>query len=77
MNDDKIFAAPEKVEDVADCYFYHTMELPGYGVINGDWDLRHGVDDYLGNVTFAGKRVLEIGPASGFLAFEMEKRVPR
>src|SRR4029453_2700107 len=74
MNDDKIFAAPEKVEDVADCYFYHTMELPGYGVINGDWDLRHGVDDYLGNVTFAGKRVLEIGPASGFLAFEMEKR---
>jgi SAM-dependent methyltransferase len=74
MNDDKIFAAPEKVEDVADCYFYHTMELPGYGVINGDWDLRHGVDDYLGNVTFAGKRVLEIGPASGFLTFEMEKR---
>jgi O-methyltransferase len=74
MNDDKIFAAPEKVQDVADCYFYHTMELPGYGVINGDWDLRHGVDDYLGNVTFAGKRVLEIGPASGFLTFEMEKR---
>jgi SAM-dependent methyltransferase len=74
MNDNKIFAAPEKVEDVADCYFYHTMELPGYGVIKGDWDLRHGVDDYLGNVTFAGKRVLEIGPASGFLTFEMEKR---
>lgn len=74
MNDDKIFAAPEKVEDVADCYFYHTMELPGYGVINGDWDLRHGVDDYLGKVTFAGKRVLEIGPASGFLTFQMEKR---
>jgi O-methyltransferase len=74
MNDDKIFAAPEKVEDVADCYFYHTMDLPGYGLINGDWDLRHGVDDYLGNVTFAGKRVLEIGPASGFLTFEMEKR---
>jgi len=74
MSDNKIFAAPEKVEDVADCYFYHTMELPGYGVINGDWDLRHGVDDYLGNVTFAGKRVLEIGPASGFLTFEMEKR---
>jgi hypothetical protein len=74
MNDDKIFAAPEKVEDVADCYFYHTMELPGYGVINGDWDLRRGVDDYLGNVMFAAKRVLEIGPASGFLTFDMEKR---
>jgi SAM-dependent methyltransferase len=72
---DKIFAAPQKVEDVADCYFYHTMELPGHGVIKGrDWDLRSGVDDSLGNVAFSGQRVLEIGPASGFLTFEMEKR---
>ena len=74
MSNDKIFAAPLNVEDVADCYFYHTMELPGYGVINGDWDLRRELDDYLGNVGFAGQRVLEIGPASGFLTFEMEKR---
>ena len=63
------------MEDVADCYFYHTMELPGRGVIEGrDWDLRGRVDEYLGNVDFAGQRVLEIGPASGFLTFEMEKR---
>ncbi len=33
-----------------------------------------GVDEYLGKVDFAGQRVLEIGPASGFLTFEMEKR---
>jgi O-methyltransferase len=72
---EKIFATPRKVEDVADCYFYHTMELPGHGVIEGrDWDLRGRVDEYLGNVDFAGQRVLEIGPASGFLTFEMEKR---
>ncbi len=51
------------------------MELPGYGVIEGrDWDLRGGVDEYLGKVGYAGQRVLEIGPASGFLTFEMEKR---
>src|SRR5438105_14888696 len=75
MSDEKIFAIPLKVEDVADCYFYHTMELPGHGVIKGrDWDLRGGVDEYLGKVEFAGQRVLEIGPASGFLTFEMEKR---
>jgi len=36
--------------------------------------LRGRVDEYLGNVDFAGQRVLEIGPASGFLTFEMEKR---
>ena len=73
-SNDRIFAAPFEVEDIANCYFYHTMELPGYGIVNGDWDLRRGVDDYLGKVLFAGKRVLEIGPASGFLTFEMEKR---
>src|SRR5262249_56258160 len=50
------------------------MELPGHGVMNGDWDLRRAVDEYLGKVSFAGRRVLEIGPASGFLTFEMEKR---
>ena len=75
MSDENIFAAPLKVEDVADCYFYHTMDLPAHGVIEGrDWDLRGRVDEYLGNVDFAGQRVLEIGPASGFLTFEMEKR---
>ena len=40
-------------------------------------DLRDGVDEYLGHFVFAGKRVLEIGPASGFLTFEMEKRGAR
>jgi O-methyltransferase len=75
VTDEKIFATPRNVEDVVDCYFYHTMELPGHGVIQGrDWDLRGRVDEYLGNVDFAGQRVLEIGPASGFLTFEMEKR---
>ena len=71
---DTIFADLVKVADIGDCYFYHTMELPGHGVMTGDWDLRRGVDEYLGNVSFAGQRVLEIGPASGFLTFEMEKR---
>ena len=75
MSDEKIFAISVKVEDIADCYFYHTMELPGHGVIKGrDWDLRVGVDRYLGKISFAGQRILEIGPASGFLTFEMEKR---
>jgi O-methyltransferase len=75
VTDERIFATPREVKDVADCYFYHTMELPGHGVIEGrDWDLRGKVDEYLGNVDFAGQRVLEIGPASGFLTFEMEKR---
>ena len=73
VSDQKVFAVPLKVENPVDCHFYHTMELPGYGVMQGDWDLRRG-DDYLGKVAFPGQRVLEIGPASGFVTFEMEKR---
>jgi hypothetical protein len=37
-------------------------------------DLRRTVDDYLGRFDFRGKRVLDVGTASGFLTFEMEKR---
>src|SRR5947209_10776090 len=75
VSDQKIFATPQKVEDLADCYFHRSIELTGRGVMEGqDWDLRGGVDECLGNVDFAGQRVLEIGPASGFLTFEMEKR---
>ena len=57
-----------------DCYFYHTMDVPGYGLMTGEWDLREGVDDYLGHESVRGLRVLEVGTASGFLCFEMERR---
>lgn len=57
---------------IEDCLFYHTLATPE-GEIAGEWDLRDGVDAYLGNVAFAGKSVLEIGPASGFLSFHMER----
>ena len=62
------------VDDPADCHFYQTVDLPGFGVQHGEWDLRGGVDDYLGGVDVAGKRVLEVGTANGFLCFEMERR---
>lgn len=71
---DGLYATRADVPALADCDFYHTVELPGYGVIAGDWDLRAGVDDYLGREPLAGKRVLEIGTASGFMCFEMERR---
>jgi hypothetical protein len=60
---------------LSDCHFYHVMELPGVGLITGGkWDLRSSVDDLFHGADFAGKTVLEIGPASGFLTFEMERR---
>ncbi len=58
----------------AECVFYHSIELPGVGLIEGSWDHRGTADDYLGHVDFKGKRVLDVGPANGFFSFEMERR---
>lgn len=69
-----IYAPPRTVTDPESCFFYHTIDIPGYGTMNGEWDLRRGVDRYLGGVDLAGKRVLEMGTANGFLCFEMERR---
>jgi SAM-dependent methyltransferase len=69
-----IFAPPRLVTRLDDCNIYHTIDVPGYGTIVGPWDLRGHVDSYLGGVDLRGKRVLELGTASGFLCIEMEKR---
>jgi hypothetical protein len=68
------YATAVGVTDIAECYYYHTMDVPGHGIVAGEWDLRAGVGDYLGHENVAGKRVLEIGTASGFLCFAMEQR---
>jgi hypothetical protein len=67
------YATPVDVRDISDCLFYHSMEIPGYGEVEGEWDLRGGVVQTLGGVNLSGKRVLELGTASGFLCFSMEK----
>ena len=54
--------------------FHHHMDLPGLKEVGKGWDLRETIDDYLGHFDFRGKRVLDVGTASGFLTFEMEKR---
>jgi hypothetical protein len=42
-------------------------------VIPGAWDLRGRESAYVGEVEVVGKRVLELGPASGHLTFWMER----
>ena len=54
-----------------DCFFYHSITLPE-GEVNGIWDLRGRARQYLGEVDFNGRSVLEVGPASGCLSFWME-----
>ncbi len=68
------FQEPIFVESPQDCFFYHTMELPQFGLQTGHWDLRNDIENYLGHQSFQGKTVIDVGTASGFLCFEMEKR---
>jgi SAM-dependent methyltransferase len=71
---DHLYERPVVVERTEDCHFYHVMDVPGERLVGGDFDLRGGEDDYLGHIPLDGRRVLEIGPASGFLTFHMESR---
>jgi hypothetical protein len=57
---------------LSQCRFYHSVDLPNGESVKGEWDLRPTVAAYLGGVDFAGRSVLEVGPASGFLSFHME-----
>src|SRR5713226_1761530 len=69
-----LFASPRRGVRKEDCAFYHVCDLPGAGQVGHHWDLRDTIDDYLGRYKFSGKTVLDVGTASGFLTFEMEKR---
>jgi len=59
--------------DLSDFVWYHAFELPDGRLLPGAWDLRGHEQDYLGGVEVAGKRVLELGPATGYLTFYMER----
>ncbi|HYH58033.1 MAG TPA: class I SAM-dependent methyltransferase [Thermoleophilaceae bacterium] len=60
--------------DLETCLFYQSIDLPGLGSFQGQWDLRPGIDRYLSDVPYAGATVLDIGAASGFVTFELERR---
>ena len=77
MHTDQIaqgFQTPRHVASPADCYFYHSIELPGLGLQVGHWDLRNDIEAYLGHQSFAGRTVADVGTASGYVTFELEKR---
>jgi len=68
-----LYAAPRDVRAIDDCYRYHTTDIPGHGRVEGEWDLTRDTASYLGGTNFRGARVLEVGPASGYLSFWMER----
>jgi O-methyltransferase len=69
----ELYEKPWKISSLDECNFYHTTDIPGVGTVEGQWDLRDAADNYMGGYDFSAKRVLEIGPATGFLTFHIEK----
>jgi len=57
-----------------DCMFYHAMSFPDDSSVEGPWDIRDSFLDYIGNYSLRGKTVLDVGTASGFLAFAAEQQ---
>jgi len=67
----------EPIPLLADCKFYHAMDMPRVGFVQGSWDLRGRFDDYIAAVDLRDRSVLDVGTASGFLSFEAEQRGAR
>lgn len=65
---------PLAVTSPKECSWYQAFDLPDGTHIRGRWDYRRNVDDYIGRLDYGGKRVVEIGPASGYLTRAMEQR---
>ncbi len=72
-SEESLLAQPRYVDSLSDCFFYHTMDLPGLGEVRGHWDLRGRFEEYVGGVDLAGKSVIDVGAATGFLSFAAEK----
>jgi len=71
---DLVYAQPIAVRGPEECLFYHALDLPSFGAVEGHWDLRGRFDEYVGYTDLRDKTVLDVGTASGFLSFEAERR---
>lgn len=57
-----------------ECEFYHSMTFDDGTEHTGAWDLRGREVEYVGSVSLNGARVIDYGPASGWLTFWMERQ---
>lgn len=55
-------------------YWYHAVDLGDGLVTPGDYDYRSQIDAFGLPTDLRGKRVLDVGSATGYFAFEFERR---
>jgi O-methyltransferase len=56
-----------------DGHWYHEVPCTDGRRVRGAWDLIGGEEHYLGGFDPAGQRILEFGPASGYLTMYLEQ----
>jgi SAM-dependent methyltransferase len=62
------------VEDCRNYYWYHTIDLGDGLVTPGDYDYRDALPAFRFPADMTGMDVLDVGSATGFFAFEFERR---
>lgn len=67
----------QQADPVRELIWYHTVELPGGVVTPGIFDHRSYLPFYGLPADMRGKTVLDVGAASGFFSFELERRGAR
>lgn len=61
-------------QDIDQYYWYHTIDLGNGLVTPGDFDYRPSLASYDFPLSMKGMTVLDVGSATGFFAFEFERR---
>ena len=77
MRDKKITWGTPPSDNISldDCEWYHIMKVPGVdGLTDGSFDCRKDIDNIFGNLDFKNKKVLNLGPITGYLNFAAEER---
>ncbi len=62
------------VADIGGYYWYHTVDLPGGIATPGMYDYRTSVSAFQFPEDMHGSTVLDVGSATGYFAFEFERR---
>ena len=68
------YATSTNFPGIENFYWYHSIEL-GNGIVTpGDYDYRNSLEGFHFPDDMTGMKVLDIGSATGFFAFEFERR---
>jgi 2-polyprenyl-3-methyl-5-hydroxy-6-metoxy-1,4-benzoquinol methylase len=62
------------VPNIENYYWYHSVELPGGLITPGLYDIRAALPNFRFPDDMSGMRVLDVGSATGFFAFEFARR---